>query len=430
MEAGHPSAGVGKGRTNGPLVLLFRSAYNEINRRSFDGLYSTARGKGWNVQTVEYDSAAGMMSLSAGKAGCAIDVPELLKFWKPDGCIVELGVGQTRLKPDEFDRVPAVFLEWHPSMAPHGAACVYCDSEAIAACAARELLSLGVAHYGFVPFTIAPPKREKGAERTASDEIYWSRERRECFEKLVRMNGWPVECYPGKMSGEYAAKPDASLVRWVDRLPKPCGVFAANDAVARKVICACQTAGVAIPDDLSIVGVDDWLELCENTEPTLSSVRPNNESSGRIAAELLSEMMSKGLKRAKSRTFGVIGLTRRQSTMRRPGMDPRVLKALEHIRCHACERLAPSDVFAVMGCSRSLANLRFREEVGHTILDEIHAVRIEKVKELLTRSDRNVATIPDFCGYASLADLRRVFKQRVGCTLGEYRRSIGTESQK
>ena len=302
---------------------------------------------------------------------------------------------------------------------------MYCNGGAVAACAAKELLSLGFEHYGFVPYTIERTSRSHGGNRKSHEEIYWSRERREAFEKFVRMNGRDIQCYPGRMTGEFHAKPDPALVKWLTALPKPCGILAANDAVARNVICACRAADIAIPDDLALVGVDDWPELCENTEPTLSSIRPDNESSGRIAVELLSDMMARGLKKAKSRTFGVVGLTRRRSTMRRPGADPRVLKAVEYIRCHACEGITPPDVFAEMGCSRSLANIMFRRDMGHTILDEIHAVRLEKVKELLARTDRDVAAIPDFCGYASLADLRRVFKQRIGCTLGAYRRQEG-----
>ena len=69
-------------------------------------------------------------------------------------------------------------------------------------------------------------------------------------------------------------------------------------------------------------------------------------------------------------------------------------------------------------------DLRFTEAMGHTILDEIHAVRIEKVKEHLLKPGQDASTIPDRCGYNSLADLCRVFKKRTGMTMGEYRKSL------
>ena len=56
------------------------------------------------------------------------------------------------------------------------AVAVHNDSAAVAEAAARELLALGFGDYAYLPYTV-----EK--------ETSWSRERCECFAKLVRMNG-------------------------------------------------------------------------------------------------------------------------------------------------------------------------------------------------------------------------------------------------
>lgn len=148
----------------------------------------------------------------------------------------------------------------------------------------------------------------------------------------------------------------------------------------------------------------------------------DGQLAGELAGELLHDLMSGTIGEGLCRKYGVLRLTRRESTRRIPGMDKRVARAIEFIRRHACEGIGPSEVFSEMGCSRSLANLRFRQNTGHSILDEIHSVRLEKVKELLSRGDIVLSALPDFCGYASLSDLRRVFRQRIGCTIGEYQR--------
>jgi AraC-like DNA-binding protein len=75
-----------------------------------------------------------------------------------------------------------------------------------------------------------------------------------------------------------------------------------------------------------------------------------------------------------------------------------------------------------MGCSRRFADSRFKEIVGHTILDEIRSVRIDRVKHLLVKPNQNIASIPDFCGYSSLSVLCREFKGATGFTLREWRR--------
>ena len=72
-----------------------------------------------------------------------------------------------------------------------------------------------------------------------------------------------------------------------------------------------------------------------------------------------------------------------------------------------------------MGISRALADRLFRSVVGHTILEEIHAVRLTRAKELLvagTQSDIGAAE----CGYASYDDFRRVFRRRVGTTARQW----------
>ena len=394
-----------------PVVLAFRSDYNEFNRRFYAGIFAKSRAFGWNIQTIEYGRACCSTKLRPVVEREVPSLEQLFDFWKPDGCIVECNVGNSNFLPKDFKDVPTVFFDWHPSVLPPGSACVYSGSREVAVCAARELLSFGFEDYGFVPWYCPESEEYRLITGDHSNEPIWSFERHQEFARIVGMAGFRLHVFDG-----------TSLEAWLRNLPKPCGVFAANDVVARDVVSACHLVGVSIPDDLVLVGVDDWDEICENTSPTISSVRTDNESSGRIVVELLAELMSKRQVVSRQRTFGVVGLTRRGSSCRFRGADHRVIKAVEYIRCHACEGISPPDVFSVMGCSRSLANLLFRQDIGHTILDEIHAVRLEKVKELLTHTDMDFAAMPDFCGYASLADLRRVFRQRIGYTLGSYRK--------
>ena len=109
---------------------------------------------------------------------------------------------------------------------------------------------------------------------------------------------------------------------------------------------------------------------------------------------------------------------RRASTRR--FVDGCVAAAVEHIRKHACDGITVSDVVGVMGCSRSLAYLRFAEEVGHSILEEIQAVRIVHAEELLRKGNLSVEAVGDFCGYSSTSEFRRIFKRRIGLSPKAY----------
>ena len=77
----------------------------------------------------------------------------------------------------------------------------------------------------------------------------------------------------------------ARLLGLADR---PTAVFCANDLLALGVLQAMYAAGVAVPDDLAIVGYDD-IEFAAAAAVPLTSVRQPAVTMGALAAELLLE---------------------------------------------------------------------------------------------------------------------------------------------
>ena len=178
-----------------------------------------------------------------------------------------------------------------------------------------------------------------------------------------------------------------------------------------------------VPEEIAVIGVDDDEQLCENAATSISSIRTDHEKSGYLAAELLAKCLShRGAGKVGSMTFGTVGVHRRASTRHLTTQDVRVQRALEFIRRHVSERITVPDVVCEMGCSRRFADLRFREIVGHTILDEIRSVRMDCVKELLQKPDQSLSAIPDICGYVSLPALCREFKKLTGSTLRKWKK--------
>lgn len=398
-----------KSNSNSPrkpfLVLVFQGAFCQTNRIELDGVFRFAAQAGWTVQTIEYDTAAASR-LHKKMSRRDYDVKPLIAFWKPAGCIVECSGQPPKFGVHDFGGIPTVFLDQYPSVIGNGAVCVSSDASSIAECAAKELLPLGFLHYAYLPW---------------SPETVWSRERQEAFSRRVLMNGKKMHIFSGKAKMSEALKYRKELSTWMESLPKPCGILAANDYLAERVLSTCAADGIAVPDEVAVLGVDDEVQICENTKPTLSSIRTDNERAGYLAAELLSKRIASPKATIRPCVFGALGVRRRASTRLFPNANRRVVRALEFIRRHACEGIEPPAVVAEMECSRSLADLRFREMTGHTILDEIHAVRLARVKELASNPKFDIAALPDFCGYASLSDLYRVFRRRVGMTLSHYR---------
>ena len=65
--------------------------------------------------------------------------------------------------------------------------------------------------------------------------------------------------------------------------------------------------------------------------------------------------------------------------------------------------------------------MRFRKATGHTILEEIHAIQLERVKQLLKDSRLQLKSISDFCGFSHPNSLRKFFRRETGMTLGAWR---------
>jgi LacI family transcriptional regulator len=77
---------------------------------------------------------------------------------------------------------------------------------------------------------------------------------------------------------------DAILCEGKDKLPT--AFFAANDILAIGAIRAMQQHGLKLPDDVSMIGMDD-LELCKVVTPNLDSIRVPRDQMGRSAVQQL-----------------------------------------------------------------------------------------------------------------------------------------------
>ena len=119
--------------------------------------------------------------------------------------------------------------------------------------------------------------------------------------------------------------------------------------------------------------------------------------------------------------YGVECVVRRASTRALRIRSGIVTRALEWIRLHATEPISASDVVKELGCSRRLADLRFHQATGHTILEEIQARRLEEAKSLLKRSDIPIEEIPEKCGYGRNPYLGIIFKRATGMSMRQWR---------
>ena len=371
------------------MILFFQSTTRKSWRQKLDGILRYAKGHDWFVQLVE-------------RFATASDVRCALENWSPAGCLVDRAMSNGRAPDSVFRGFPTVYLDQNPKMPSSEHPCLLHDSAATAALAVQELLALGCRSYAYLG-------TEKG--------FNWDAPRLESFKADAKRAGHSVAVLHRK-----------SLVAALRSLPKPCGILGANDYCAMEAYHATTKAGLSIPDDIAIAGIDNDEALCESVSPGLTSVEPDFEGAGWRLGEMLTEEIARidtsrpASPFPRTEHYGPLRIVRRGSTSADRGQSLPVRQALEYVRRHGCERgISVDAVAAAMGCSRSLATSRFRKETGRTILDEIHDVRFRNMCDLLSRSSLPVAMVVERSGYESDGFAKKLFLSRTGMTMREYR---------
>jgi LacI family transcriptional regulator len=187
------------------------------------------------------------------------------------------------------------------------------------------------------------------------------------------------------------------------------------------VLDACRGAGLAIPDEVAVLGVDNDELLCELAAPPLSSVMPNTLRTGYEAAALLDRMMRGEAVRPVAHLIPPVGVVARQSTDVLALDDRAVAQAVRFIREHACEGINVGDVLRGVPLSRRVLEQRFRRLLGRTPREEILQVRLARVKQLLTETDLTLYRVAERTGFEHVEYLSVVFKRETGRTPRQFR---------
>lgn len=310
-------------------------------------------------------------------------------------------------------KIPAVGIDLPLDLrryARRGAKCAFVslDSEAIGRKAARHLAEIGnYESFGFVG---------------AFADRAWSRDRGASFARELRLLGRRnVRIFQGD-----AKRQRDELLAWLRKLPKPAAVFASNDHCADAVLRVCAEGGVRVPDDLAVLGVDDDPIFCIHTRPSLSSIRPDFESEGHLAAKTLALLMDGERAPAHQLVGGSVTVTDRMSTAPCAPSGRLVRRADEIIADRACRGLNSDIIAGMLGISRRLLDLRYRQINGMSVREAIENARMAHAQSLLSGTRLSHREIARSCGYSSESYMEHVFVKRFGKTMSEYR-SMGAQ---
>ena len=248
----------------------------------------------------------------------------------------------------------------------------------------------------------------------------WSERRIKSFTEQIAADSGKVSVLRIHRANMESPASREAIRRWIARMQRPFAVMAVCDELARLLVGVLGEMGIRIPHEVAVLGVDNEWILCTHMRPTLSSIKPDFENSGRAAAEYMERMLRRPTP-VMRKIVRVREIVERESTAPSSPAGKMVAKAEEFIRDHGDENLHVGDIVRHLKISRRLLNLRFRQITGRTVIGAIRAKQLERVCALLTATTHSIGEISRLYGFRSENHLKRIFKQTFGMSMREYR---------
>ena len=369
-------------------------------RKVVSGVMAFAHQRGnWNVCLPESRSSSSLESMLAGHWDGVIvgfddpHGPDLLRLSVP---LVGVGGGYGWFRSDMS--IPYVGT----------------DNRAVARLAADHLLERGFVHFAYCGYSPTPVN---GCSKSREDG----------FQEAIEGAGYScaVHNVPDTASDTWE-RLYGELADWLIGLPRPLGLMTCNDSRALQILEACRKAGLRVPEDVAVVGVDNEEAICPFTDPPLTSVDQGAQQTGYEAAQLLDQWMGGEPVAPGKRLVSPVGIVARGSTEILAVDDDDVATALQFIREHACEGVGLDDVSRAIDCTKATLRRRFKAVLGRTVHDEIQRIRIEQAKRLLVSTDQTFREVARLSGFCSVQHMSTRIREVTGHTPREYRQRYAT----
>ncbi|HAI11702.1 MAG TPA: hypothetical protein DCM28_08355 [Phycisphaerales bacterium] len=284
------------------------------------------------------------------------------------------------------------------------------NDRAIGHMAAEYFLSLGLEHFAF-----ASGGRWPFAQERLQGFINEINNKSHCSTKLFFGTAETKVQIP-----DYEQK----MIQWLKSLPKPCGIFCANDSAGIELIRLARISGLRIPTDMAVLGVDDDEIYCEFSEIPLSSIVQPLYTIGYEAARLMDLHLKDPDRKPQTIRLPPVKVVRRASSDMLALDDADVAKALRLIRDNATRDINVAWVVKQWSVNRRSLERRFVKLVGHSLLDEIHRVRFEHAKSLLAQTMMSLKEVAASSGFYDARYMATCFRQKLGISPSDYRKQF------
>ena len=259
-----------------------------------------------------------------------------------------------------------------------------------------------------------------------SGDLYWSERRCNSFVEAVAQAGHDTHVYklPSRRAHQQWHVEQRLLADWLTALPKPVGVMAPTDDRALELVAACDAAGVKVPEEVAILGVDNDDLVCNMATVPISSVALDVKQAGYDAAALLHKLMKGKNPGRQEILVRPTHIEARRSTDISALEDTAVAEAVRFIHNKVHQPLQVADVARHVSVSQRSLFERFHRTLGKSVFEEITRVRIAKIAWLLETTPLSIKEISEIMNMPDETHLSRYFLARKGVSPIAWRKQV------
>ena len=274
--------------------------------------------------------------------------------------------------------------------------------------AARRLCGHGFKNLGFFGY----------------ENVCWSDGRLKGFQETLRKEYHidNLHIFMDRQLSSLWSYDTSALQQWLHSLPKPIAIFACDDNQAEILVETCQAAGINVPLEVAIIGVDNDEVTCNLTSPAITSINVDIEKAGFELAQMVTHMVQDPTYPGEDIVIRPVAVVARGSTGIQATDDPVVASAMRFIYQNRMRKILVADVLREVPVSRRLLEQRFKAVTGASLYTVISNLRIDYFAQQLISTSDTVSEIAARMDEPDTKSLSRRFRTLKGCTPTEYRK--------
>jgi len=367
-------------------------------------LLETSRAFGRDLLTgiARYSRLHGPWSFFREPRGLKSAIPHI-ENWDADGIIMRNTAISEKLLNLNLPVITVLHYQKKLSVFPS----VKTDSESIAILAARHLLNRGFKNFAYCGYS----------------NLDWSDNRRDGFINFLKSYGYSTFVYHQQKKISLQ-KEQSLLAEWIKKLPKPVGIMTCNDDRGQHILEACKIANLHVPEEVTVIGVDNDTLICDLCDPPLTSIALNTVEAGYQAAQLMDKLMSGEKMDGQQILVAPTHVVKRHSTDIMAVEDQNVVKALSFINGNYREKITVNDVVQVTSLSRRSLETRIKKLLGRSIMEEVRRIRIDQMSKLLIETDMSISEITASFNFIEAEHISRYFRKEKSMSMREFRNRL------